>query len=145
MNAKVPYKKKKKRLGRGPSSGHGKTSTKGHKGQLARSGQGKGWFPGFEGGQMPFIRRVPKRGFNSPFRKKYSVINLDQIADTGEDKLTPGKALELRLISRIKDGLKILGEGDLKKAIHVEAHAFSASAKQKIEKAGGKAVVLQSV
>lgn len=144
MRAKLPYKKKKKRLGRGTSSGHGKTSTKGHKGQLARSGQGKGWFPGFEGGQMPLIRRVPKRGFNSPFHKEHAIVNLDQIAKTGEKKLNPQKMLELRLISSVKDGLKVLGDGDLKSAVEVEAHAFSESAKQKIEKAGGKAILLKA-
>ena len=144
MNAKIPYKKRKKRLGRGTSSGHGKTSTKGHKGQLARSGQGKGWFPGFEGGQMPFIRRVPKRGFNSPFKKIYSVINLSQVAESGEKKITPQRVLELGLTSKIKHGLKILGTGELKTAVEVEAHAFSESAKQKIEKAGGKVILLQA-
>lgn len=145
MKAKFPYNKRKKRLGRGTSSGHGKTSTKGHKGQLARSGQGKGWFPGFEGGQMTFIRRVPKRGFNSPFRKKFAVVNLDQITQTGEPKLNPQKMLELRLISRIKDGLKVLGEGELKSPVEIEAHAFSEGAKKKIEKAGGKAILLKVV
>ncbi|MBI4970353.1 MAG: 50S ribosomal protein L15 [Candidatus Omnitrophica bacterium] len=144
MNAKHPYKKKKKRLGRGTSSGHGKTSTKGHKGQLARSGQGKGWFPGFEGGQMPFIRRVPKRGFNSPFKKKFSVINLTQIAESGEKKINPTKALEIGLVSRIKHGLKVLGQGELKAPVEIEAHAFSESAKQKIEKAGGKVILLKA-
>lgn len=143
MKAKVPYHKRRKRLGRGPSSGHGKTSTRGHKGQLARSGQGKGWFPGFEGGQMPFIRRLPKRGFNSHFRKEFAIVNLDQIARSGEKKLNPEKMLELRLVSRLKDGLKVLGQGELKRAVEVEAHAFSESAKQKIEKAGGKAVLIQ--
>jgi len=144
MKAKVPYNKRRKRLGRGTSSGHGKTSTKGHKGQLARSGQGKGWFPGFEGGQMPFIRRVPKRGFNAPFQKKFSVVNLNQISQTGEAKLNPKKMLELRLISRIKDGLKVLGDGELKSPVEIEAHAFSESAKKKIEKAGGKAILLKA-
>lgn len=142
MKAKLPYKKRKKRLGRGTSSGHGKTSTKGHKGQLARSGQGKGWFPGFEGGQMPFIRRVPKRGFNSPFQKEFSIVNLKQIAKAGESKLNPAKMLELGIISKVKDGLKVLGQGELQVPIEIEAHAFSESAKQKIEKAGGKAVLI---
>ena len=130
MRAKLPYKKRKKRLGRGPSSGHGKTSTKGHKGQLARSGQGKGKFPGFEGGQFPLIRRIPKVGFTSRFRKEFALLNLNQIERSGESKLDLKKIIELRLISRLKDGLKILGEGDLKRAVHIEAHAFSQSAKR---------------
>jgi large subunit ribosomal protein L15 len=142
MKAKTPYKKNRKRIGRGAGSGHGKTSTRGHKGQLARSGNGKK--PGFEGGQLVLYRRLPKRGFNATFKKSYSIVNLNQIANTKETEIDPQKALRIRLISRLKDGFKILGDGNLKKAVQIKAHAFSKSAKEKIEKAGGKAVLINN-
>ena len=129
-----------KRLGRGIGSGLGKTSGKGHKGQWARSGGGVR--PGFEGGQMPLIRRIPKRGFNNNFRKAYSIVNLS-VLDTFEAGAVVEIAVlvEKGLIKLVKDGvgLKVLGNGELNKAITVKANAFSASAKEAIEKAGGKA------
>ncbi|MBO4252216.1 MAG: 50S ribosomal protein L15 [Clostridia bacterium] len=129
-----------KRLGRGIGSGLGKTSGKGHKGQWARSGGGVR--PGFEGGQMPLIRRIPKRGFNNHFRQAYSIVNLS-VLDTFEAGATVdiGVLVEKGLIKLVKDGvgLKVLGNGELKKALTVKANAFSASAKAAIEKAGGTA------
>src|SRR3990172_4897780 len=101
-------RKKAKRVGRGPGSGHGKTSTKGHKGQKARSGGVKG--PGFEGGQMPLQRRIPKRGFTNIFRKEYSVVNVADLATLGgKDPITPEVLLEKGLIRNMKDGVKVLG------------------------------------
>lgn len=130
----------KKRLGRGIGSGLGKTSGKGHKGQWARSGGGVR--PGFEGGQMPLIRRIPKRGFNNHFRKEYSVVNLS-VLDTFEAGAVVDIAVlnEKGLIKLVKNsvGLKVLGNGNVTKAITVKANAFSASAKAAIEKAGGTA------
>ena len=128
----------RKRLGRGIGSGLGKTSGKGHKGQWARSGGGVR--PGFEGGQMPLIRRVPKRGFNNHFRKVYSVVNLLVL-----DKLEAGTVVDINLLNEkgliklVKGsvGLKVLGNGEVTKALTVKANAFSASAKEAIEKAGG--------
>ncbi|MCL4456949.1 MAG: 50S ribosomal protein L15 [Nitrospirae bacterium] len=130
-----------KRIGRGPGSGHGKTATKGHKGQKARSGGSKG--PAFEGGQTPLQRRLPKRGFkNIPFKKEYAVLNIKDIAALGIDLITPEALLGKKVIKDIKDGIKILGTGDLSKPLTVKAHAFSASALSKINAAGGKAEVL---
>ncbi len=130
----------KKRLGRGIGSGLGKTSGKGHKGQWARSGGGVR--PGFEGGQMPLIRRIPKRGFNNHFRKVYSIVNLS-VLDSFEAGTIVDIALlnEKGLIKMVKDsaGLKVLGNGAINKAITVKANKFSGSAKEAIEKAGGKA------
>ena len=134
-------KRRRKRIGRGPGSGHGKTSCKGHKGQKARSGGGKG--KGFEGGQMPLQRRLPKRGFTNIFRKEFAIINLNDIekfANAGE--ITPELILKEGKISKIKNGLKVLGNGEITKPLKVYAHRFSQSAKDKIEKAGGKAIVL---
>ncbi len=141
MRAKVPYEKRRKRLGCGIGSGHGKTSTKGHKGQRARSGYSKR--AGFEGGQNPLYRRLPKRGFNNAaFRRVFSVINLDRLNEIEEKEITP-ELLERRgLIKKLNSGIKILGQGELRKAVTVKAHAFSESAKAKIEKAGGKTVVI---
>ncbi|MFZ3089458.1 MAG: 50S ribosomal protein L15 [Nitrospirota bacterium] len=134
-------KKKEKRIGRGPGSGHGKTATKGHKGQSARSGGTKG--AGFEGGQMPFQRRLPKRGFTNVFRKKYAVVNLKDLAIfTGSEMITSALLLEKGVIRKLEDGLKILGEGDLKGPITIKANKFSSSALKKIEAIGGKAEVI---
>lgn len=134
-------RKKEKRIGRGTGSGHGKTSTKGHKGQNARSGGPKG--PGFEGGQMPFQRRMPKRGFTNIFRKEYAILNLKDLSEfKGSDAITPEVLLKKGVISKIKDGLKILGEGDLKGPLTIKANKFSNSALKKIEAAGGKAEVI---
>ena len=129
----------KKRLGRGIGSGLGKTSGKGHKGQWARSGGGVR--PGFEGGQMPLIRRIPKRGFNNHFKKVYSIVNLSVLENFEANSVVDMEVLnEKGLIKVMKDsiGLKVLGNGTLTKAITVKAKAFSASAKEAIEKAGGK-------
>ena len=129
-----------KRLGRGIGSGIGKTSGKGHKGQWARSGGGVR--PGFEGGQMPLIRRVPKRGFNNHFRKVYSVVNLSVLESFEANSVVDIAALcEKGLIKIVKGsvGFKVLGNGTLTKALTVQANSFSASAKEAIEKAGGKA------
>ncbi len=133
---------KAKRIGRGMGSGHGKTSTKGHKGQKARSGGTKG--PGFEGGQTTLQRRLPKRGFkNSPFKKEYAIINLADITKlAGIDVITPEVLLERKMIKDMKDGLKVLGTGDISKPLTIKAHAFSASALSKINAAGGKSEVL---
>ena len=128
--------KNKKRIGRGVGSGHGKTATKGHKGQKARSGGNVK--PGFEGGQMPLQRRLPKRGFNSLNHKEYAVVNLGQldVFDTGST-IDVAALMQMGLINKIQDGVKILAKGDLTKALTVKAHKFSASAKEKIISAGG--------
>ncbi len=133
--------KKSKRVGRGVGSGSGKTASKGHKGQKARSGGVKG--PGFEGGQMPLQRRIPKRGFTNIFRKEYAIVNisdLDKLQDT--DSVTPELLKQKGLIKDNKSGIKILGKGELKLKLVVRAHKFSKSALQKIESAGGKAEVI---
>lgn len=129
-----------KRLGRGIGSGLGKTSGKGHKGQWARSGGGVR--PGFEGGQMPLIRRVPKRGFNNHFRKVYSVVNLSALESFDANAVVDIEALDAKGLVKIvknSNGLKILGNGTLTKSLTVKANSFSAQAKEAIEKAGGKA------
>lgn len=132
-----------KRLGRGIGSGLGKTSGKGHKGQNARSGGGVR--PGFEGGQMPLVRRIPKRGFNNRFRKVYSIVNLSALEDKFENgAVVDAEALIVSgILSKIEDaGVKILGNGELTKSLTVKANKFSASAKEAIEKAGGSVEVL---
>jgi large subunit ribosomal protein L15 len=130
-------KKKSKRVGRGDGSGHGKTSGRGHKGQGARSGGGTR--PGFEGGQMPLQRRLPKRGFHNPFRIEMAVANLGQLESFPEgSEVTPELLAERGLIGRKHARLKILGDGSLSKALTVKAHGFSAKAKEKIEACGGK-------
>jgi large subunit ribosomal protein L15 len=132
--------RKPKRVGRGVGSGHGKTSCKGHKGQKARTGAGKG--AGFEGGQMPLQRRLPKRGFTNIFKKQYSIVNLKSLSGLSETVITPEVLLENGLIKNIKDGVKILGGGELKGALTVKANSFSASAKEKIISAGGSAEII---
>ena len=135
---------KRKRIGRGPGSGHGKTATKGHKGLLARSGGGKR--PGFEGGQMPLARRVPKHGFANPFRVTYSVVNVRSLADLGTiDEITPQTLLEARLIKRKNQPVKILGHGEVTRPMVIMAHKFSRSAEEKIRAAGGRAEVIAGV
>ena len=130
--------KESKRIGRGPASGQGKTAGKGHKGQKARSGGGVR--PGFEGGQMPLARRVPKRGFNNIFAKKIVSINVSALNAFDDDAVVTSDALlEKGIIKKALDGVKILGNGELTKKLTVQVAAFSASAKQKIEAAGGKA------
>jgi large subunit ribosomal protein L15 len=133
--APVPgSRKKEKRIGRGPGSGHGKTSTKGHKGQKARSGGVKG--PGFEGGQQPLIRRIPKRGFKSLSRKEYSIVNLKSLDGCGETMINPEILKNMGLIKHTSL-VKILGVGDISKALTVHAHKFSKTAEEKIKQAGG--------
>jgi large subunit ribosomal protein L15 len=133
--------KKRKRVGRGDGSGHGKTSCRGHKGQGARSGGNTK--PGFEGGQMPLQRRLPKRGFHNPFRVELAVVNLAQLERfPAGSEITPDKLTEHGLINGKGRRIKILGEGSLSKALTVRAHGFSSAAKEKIEAAGGKAELI---
>jgi large subunit ribosomal protein L15 len=135
--------KKRKRVGRGDGSGHGKTSGRGHKGQGARSGGNVA--PGFEGGQMPLQRRLPKRGFHNPFRIEIAVVNLAQLETfPGGSEVTPELLAQNGLVRRSDRLVKILGGGSLSKALTVKAHRFSASAKERIEAAGGKAEVIAS-
>ncbi|MBR0513104.1 MAG: 50S ribosomal protein L15 [Clostridia bacterium] len=130
-----------KRLGRGSGSGLGKTSGKGHKGAKARSGGGKR--PGFEGGQMPLYRRVPKRGFNNVFRTEYAEVNVERLEAFENGETVNAQALlEKKIIRKELDGIKILGGGELTKKLTVQAAKFSASAKEKIEAVGGKAEVI---
>ena len=131
-------KKKAKRIGRGHGSGWGKTAGKGHKGQKARSGYK--YRPWFEGGQMPLQRRVPKRGFFNRFRKEYQVVNVGELARLKKDKILPEDLAKARIIRNPLKPLKILGEGDVAKLLEVSAHAFSKSAREKLEAAGGKAI-----
>lgn len=134
--------KKNKRVGRGPGSGHGKTSCRGGKGQTARTGASIP--PYFEGGQMPLVRRIPKRGFkNAPFKKEYSIVNLEQLNQfEAQTEITPEFLIEKKLVKDIKDGIKILAEGELKVPLIIKAHKFSKTAIEKIENAGGKAEVI---
>ncbi|MBN2202231.1 50S ribosomal protein L15 [bacterium] len=133
-------KKKTKRVGRGPGSGHGKTSCRGHKGQHARSGSKKrAWF---EGGQMPLQRRIPKRGFRSRSKTVYQVLNLADLGRVEGNQATPESLFKARLIRSRVEPVKILGNGELTRPIEVSAHAFSQSAEQKIQAAGGKVVRL---
>ena len=130
-----------KRLGRGSGSGLGKTSGKGHKGAKARSGGGKR--PGFEGGQMPLYRRVPKRGFNNVFGTDYAEVNVERLEAFEDGAVVDAKALlDARIIRKELDGVKILGAGELTKKLTVKAAKFTASAKEKIEAVGGKAEVI---
>ena len=131
---------KRKRVGRGMGSGMGKTSTRGHKGQRSRTGSRM--IRGFEGGQMPLHRRMPKRGFTNLFRKEYSIVSLERRAELGESTINPDVLRKAGVI-KTKNPVKILGDGDLKTAITVSAHKFSKSAQEKITKAGGKFEVLQ--
>jgi len=129
------------RKGRGTGSGLGKTAGRGHKGYKARSGSGTR--PGFEGGQMPLVRRIPKRGFTNPFSKVYSLVNLKDLDRFEEGTVvTPELLKEEGLIKKLNDGVKILGDGELTKKLTVQAHKFSKSAKEKIEALGGKAEVI---
>jgi len=133
--------KKRKRVGRGPGSGHGKTATRGMKGQKSITGFSQK--RGFEGGQMPLHRRIPKRGFTNIFKKEWQIVNIKDIAKLKYDEITP-EILENEGLIKDKNGLvKILGEGEIQKAFSVKAHAFSKSAKEKIEKAGGKVEILR--
>ena len=147
-NLRAPKKanENKKRVGRGMGSGMGKTSTRGHKGQGSRSGSSL--MRGFEGGQMPLHRRLPKRGFTNIFRTEYVVINLDRIAEAqeqhGPHDITFETYSKHGWVSKKSSLIKVLGTGDLTTAVTVHAHKFSKSAQEKIEKAGGKAIILGS-
>jgi large subunit ribosomal protein L15 len=131
-------RKDRKRIGRGPGSGRGKTSGRGHKGQL--SGAGFSRKRGFEGGQMPLVRRIPKRGFTNIFRTEYAVVNLDRLAKIRKSEIGPAELVEAGLIKAATERIKILGRGELTSAKTVHAHKFSESALKKIEDKGGKAV-----
>ena len=134
--------KERKRIGRGPASGQGKTAGKGHKGQKARAG--RGMRPGFEGGQMPLQRRVPKRGFNNIFRTEMAIVNVAALEANYEAGavVTIDSLIEKGLVKKVLDGVKVLGYGEITKALTVQANAISESAKQKIEAAGGKIEVI---
>jgi len=135
-------RKRRKRVGRGAGSGHGQTSCRGDKGQKARSGPKLR--PWFEGGQMPLTRRLPKRGFTNTFRRTYALVNVRTLEKRFEagSEVTPQVLLERGVIAALRDGVKVLGDGDLKKALTVQAHRFSKSAAEKIAAAGGKVVVI---
>ncbi len=134
--------KERKRIGRGAGSGQGKTAGKGHKGQKARAG--RGMRAGFEGGQMPLQRRVPKRGFNNIFRTEMAIVNVAAIdkAFEADETVTIEALIEKGLVKKVLDGVKVLGNGEITKALTIQANAFSETAKQKIEAAGGKAEVI---
>ena len=140
-NIRAPKKatEKRKRVGRGMGSGMGKTSTRGHKGQRSRSGSRM--IRGFEGGQMPLHRRMPKRGFTNIFRKEYAIVSLERLAELGETTITPDSLRKAGVV-KTKLPVKVLGDGELKTALTVSAHKFSKSAQEKITKAGGKFEVL---
>ncbi len=135
-------KKEVKRIGRGAGSGQGKTAGKGHKGQKARAG--RGMRPGFEGGQMPPQRRVPKRGFVNIFGKEFSIVNVSALDQSFEDGAVVDidALIEKGLVKKVLDGVKILGNGEISKKLTVQVNAYSEAAKQKIEAAGGKAEVI---
>jgi large subunit ribosomal protein L15 len=141
-NVRAPKKasEKRKRVGRGMGSGMGKTSTRGHKGQRSRSGSRM--MRGFEGGQMPLHRRLPKRGFTNIFRKEYTIVSLERLAALGETTITPDVLRKAGVIKK-QHPVKVLGDGELSTALTVHAHKFSKSAQEKITKAGGKFEVLQ--
>jgi len=135
--------KRRKRIGIGMGSGHGKTATRGSKGQRSRAGSRMR--PGFEGGQMPLQRRIPKRGFTNIFKKHYALVNLRDLAQFGpEQKITPDLLIQRGLIKRLRDGLKVLGDGELKAPLNISAHVFSKPALEKIQKAGGTAEVIRA-
>jgi len=132
---------KRKRIGRGPGSGHGKTAARGSKGFWSRSGASMR--PGFEGGQMPLIRRIPKRGFTNIFKKEFAVVNVCDLNEFRKGtKVDLQKMVESGLVKKLKAGVKILGNGKLDKALHVVAHQFSKSAQEKIQAAGGTCEVI---
>jgi large subunit ribosomal protein L15 len=141
-NLRAPRKanENKKRVGRGMGSGMGKTSTRGHKGQGSRSGSSL--MRGFEGGQMPLHRRLPKRGFTNIFKIEYEVVNLDRLSGLTESEITPEVMRKAGVVNGKNALVKVLGHGDVAKALTVSAHKFSKSAQEKIEKAGGKVNVL---
>jgi large subunit ribosomal protein L15 len=133
--------KRRKRIGLGMGSGHGKTATRGSKGQGSRAGSRMR--PGFEGGQMPLHRRLPKRGFTNVFKKHYALVNLRDLEGfNAEEKITPELLVERRVVKRLQDGLKVLADGELTRPLTISAHLFSKAALDKIQKAGGKAQVI---
>ena len=141
-NLRAPRKanENKKRVGRGMGSGMGKTSTRGHKGQGSRSGSSL--MRGFEGGQMPLHRRLPKRGFTNIFKTEYEVVNLERLATLDATEITPEVLRKAGIVTSKNTLVKVLGQGELSKALTVHAHKFSKSAQEKIEKAGGKITFL---
>jgi large subunit ribosomal protein L15 len=141
MKSKCPYKKKRRRVGRGQGCTNGKTSGRGTKGQHSRTGSKARLFA--EGGQNTFIRRLPKRGFVHSQKKLFEVVNLDLIARLNKAEIAPKDLLELGVLKKVRDGVKVLAQGDISKAVTIHAHAFSAAAVTKIEKAGGKAVLIK--
>jgi len=135
-------RKNAKRVGRGPGSGYGKTSGRGMKGQ--KSGSGFSRKRGFEGGQMPLNRRLPKRGFTNIFRTEYSPVNLARLENIAGDEITPKDMVEAGIIKKKDERIKILGQGDISQAKKIHAHKFSRSAQEKIESAGGSAIIIGS-
>lgn len=134
-------RKRRKRVGRGMASGHGKTSGRGHKGQNARTGGGVRL--GFEGGQTPLFQRLPKRGFTNINRKEYAIVNLDTLNRFEDNaEVTPELLLETGVLSNVKSGVKVLANGSINKKLNVKAHKFSTAAKEAIEAAGGKIEVI---
>ncbi len=134
-------RKKRKRIGRGPGSGHGKTSCRGHKGQKSRSGGGPRI--GFEGGQMPLQRRLPKRGFTNIFRKEYNIINIKDLSKFAPNSSLDTEALkEAGLVKKVRSGIKLLGNGKISNPLFIKVHKVSKTAKEKIEAAGGKVEVI---
>ncbi len=133
--------KRTKRVGRGPGSGRGKTSTRGHKGQKARSGGGVR--PGFEGGQMPLQRRVPKRGFTNIFKKEYAIVNVKDLnVFENDSEITPEVLLETGMISKLLCGVKLLGDGELQKKLTIKVHKVSGQAEEKVKAQGGRVEVI---
>ena len=136
-------KKRRKRIGQGMGSGHGKTATRGSKGQRSRSGARMR--PGFEGGQMPLHRRLPKRGFTNIFKKHFALVNLRDLKDFAPgEAITPELLIQRGYVKELRDGLKVLGDGELKVALKITAQHFSKSAREKIQKAGGTAEVISA-
>ena len=142
LTAPIGSHKRKKLLGRGPSSGHGKTSTRGSKGQTSRSG--RDFYLGFEGGQTPLIRRIPKRGFTSQFKKEFQIVNLVDLNRIKETNVTLELLEKAGLIKDKAKLVKILGDGEVKNAISIQAHTFSRSAEEKIKQAGGKVEIIHA-
>ena len=139
----VGQTRERRRIGRGMGSGHGKTSGRGMKGQHAISGFSQK--RGFEGGQMPLHRRLPKRGFTNIFRTEYAVLNVSRLNDLPGDSFSPEIILETNVLKNLKDGLKILGNGEITRPVHVKAHAFTAQAAEKIKAAGGTVEIIERV
>jgi large subunit ribosomal protein L15 len=136
-------RKKSKRVGRGTGSGHGKTACRGHKGQKSRTGAGKK--PGFEGGQMPLQRRLPKRGFTNKFAKEYAIVTIQQLAKFQSDvEITPELLISTRIVRKIKDGVKLLSNGSITIPLTIKVHKISEAARQKILTAGGTVEILNT-